>query len=66
MGFGSDRTRMTDVSAFGKRMRLDDCLLSPLTELSISVLNRVRDGLQEAPSGVGCTRLRSGESPSRD
>ena len=66
MGFGSDRTRMTDASVFGKRMRLNDCLLSPLTELSISVLNKVRDGLHEAPLGVGCTRLRSGESPSGD
>ena len=43
----------------------NDCVLSPWIRISISVLRTVEDGLQEALKGVGCTRLRSGESPSR-
>jgi hypothetical protein len=41
-----------------------DCLLSPLIESGTSVPSTIGDGFQEAQQWVGCTRLRSSESPS--
>jgi len=42
----------------------DDCLLSPLIESGASVPSTIGDGFQEAQQWVGCTWLRSSESPS--